>query len=227
LAQTAAKEAMTSPTLIRQTEHRETAQVWFPDGRVFEGPIGAPLESFVQAAGTDPQAPTVAALVNMELRELTYRVDEDIEVTPVTMAHSDGQRIYCRSLVFLLVKAVQELFPQSRVYVDHSLTFGGYFCEALGRERFSPQDLAAIEARMREIVAADEPIRRERVPLSEAIALFRAPHNLPDQRVARLFPRVHGPVHGLSVHVCAAGLSTWLYSRLSAERLADAARSLC
>jgi uridine kinase len=159
---------------IRLAEPRETAQVWFSDGRVFEGPVGTPLEAFVRAAGSDPEAPTVAALLDNELRELTYRVDSDIEVVPITMADSDGFRIYRRSLAFLAVTAVHELFPGTTLYVDHSMTFGGYFCHVQGRSPFTPDELAQIEARMNEIVAEDEPIFKTRVPLNEAIALFKA-----------------------------------------------------
>ena len=130
---------------IHPAQPRDTAQVWFDDGRVFEGPIGTPLEEFISAAGSDPQAPTVAALINNELRELTYRVEGDIEVAPITMAESDGFRIYRRSLAFLLVTAVEELFPEATVYVDHSLTFGGYFCQVQHREPFSAEELAQIE----------------------------------------------------------------------------------
>jgi uridine kinase len=159
---------------IHLSQPRDTAQVWFEDGRVFEGPVGFPLEAFVRAAGSEPSAPTVAALVNGELRELAYRVEADVEVVPITMAHSDGFRIYRRSMAFLLVTAVDELFPDATVYIDHSLTFGGYFCQVQGRDPFTSAELAQIEARMWEIVKADEPIRKERVPLNDAIALFKA-----------------------------------------------------
>ena len=159
---------------IHMAQPRDTAQVWLDDGRVFEGPVGTPLEEFIQVAGSDPMAPTVAALIDHELRELTYRVESDVEVAPITMDHSDGFRIYRRSLAFLLVTAVHELFPEATVYVDHSLTFGGYFCQLQDRQPFSEEELAQIESRMREIVEADEPILKTRVPLSEAIALFEA-----------------------------------------------------
>ena len=159
---------------IHPAEPRDTAQVWFDDGRVFEGPIGTPLEQFIDVAGSDPKAPTVAALIDSELRELSYRVEDDIEVSPITMTNSDGFRIYRRSLAFLLVTAVHELYPEATVYVDHSLTFGGYFCQVQGRQPFTVAELAKIESRMREIVEANEPLLKTRVPLSEAIALFEA-----------------------------------------------------
>jgi uridine kinase len=72
------------------------------------------------------------------------------------------------------VTAAHELFPEATVYVDHSLTFGGYFCQVQGRAPFTADEVAGIEARMWDIVQADEPIRKERVPLNDAIALFRA-----------------------------------------------------
>ncbi|MGC9333661.1 MAG: nucleoside kinase [Anaerolineae bacterium] len=159
---------------IHPAKPRDTAQVWLDDGRVFEGPVGTPLEAFVQTAGFDPDIPIVAALIDNELRELTYRVESDVEVKPVTMADSDGFRIYRRSLAFLMVTAIQELFPDTNVYIDHSLTFGGYFCQPQGRDAFTPDELAQIERRMREIVAKDEPILKTRVPLNDAIALFQA-----------------------------------------------------
>jgi uridine kinase len=165
---------MNQPSPIHPAQPRDGAQVWFSDGRVFEGPIGTSLEQFVRAAGLDPNCPTVAAIADNELRELSYRVEGDVEVVPITMGESDGFRIYRRSLSFLLITAVHELFPQASIYVDHALTFGGYFCEVKGREPFTEEELAQIEARMREIVAADEPILKERVPLSDAIALFQA-----------------------------------------------------
>ncbi len=85
----------------------------------------------------------------------------------------DGSRIYRRSLTFLLVVAVHQLFPDAMVTVDHSVTFGGYYCEVQGRPPFTAEELAAIQERMYSIVAADSPIDKERVPLAEAIELFR------------------------------------------------------
>jgi uridine kinase len=153
---------------------RRAAQVRFPDGRTFEAPIGTPLEAFVRAAFPDPPVSVMAALVDGKLRELTWLVACDVEAVPVTLAESDGGRIYRRSLSFLLVAAAQKLFPQAHVYIDHSLPFGGYFCQVRGREPFTPQELDRLAARMHEMIAADLPITKEEVPLDEAVALFRA-----------------------------------------------------
>ncbi len=158
---------------VRPGAPRETAQIWLPDKQILEAPIGTSLETFLQAAGLIDEQMIMAAVINGEMRELHYRVTVDSEVEPVTMRDSDGQRVYRRSLSLLLVTAAHELFPQAQVYVDHSLTFGGYYCTVDGRPNFTPEELQQIETRMHEIVARDDPITKERAPLNEVVALFQ------------------------------------------------------
>jgi uridine kinase len=158
---------------VQSAKPRKTAQVRFPDGQTFEAPVGTPVEQYIRAAMGESPVPVIAALVNGELRELTHPMHSDARVDPIFLADSDGVRIYRRSLSFLLVTAVRELFLEAQIFVDHTMPFGGYFCQARGREPFSAEELAQIEARMREIIAEDVPIVKERVPLNEVIALFR------------------------------------------------------
>jgi uridine kinase len=162
--------------LVHPAQPRTTAIVRFADGRSYEAPVGTELEQYTRAAGAErPWAsPIVAAMIDDELRELTYHIERDVEVTPLGMDDRDGSRVYRRSLTFLLVVAVQELFPAARLRVDHSVTFGGYYCEVEGRLPFTAAELAGIEEHMRAIAAADAPIGKQRVPLPAAIAVFQA-----------------------------------------------------
>ena len=157
---------------------RETIQARFPSGAIYEAPIGAPVESFVKRALADglldEATPVVAALVNDQLRELTYSLKVDAELVPIPVTSSDGTRIYQRSLSFLLVTAVRELFQRAKIVIDHSLTPGGLYCTVQDWAPFTPDDLARIEARMREIVEEDAPITKRRIPKKEAVDLFRA-----------------------------------------------------
>jgi uridine kinase len=154
---------------------RTTAQVKLADGRIYEAPTWTQVRYYVEAAGRERPwtFPIVAALIDDELRELTYHIERDVEVGPLGMNDRDGSRIYRRSLTFLLVVAVHELFPEVRLNVDHSVTFGGFYCEVEGRESFTPAELAQIEVRMRAIVEQDATITKQRVPLAEAIELFQ------------------------------------------------------
>ncbi len=151
---------------------RSTAQARFPDDRIFNAPIETPLEQYIKAAMKENPVPVMAALVNGNLRELTYPMQSDGRVDPIFLSDSDGVRIYRRSLSFLLMTAVRELFPQAHIFVDHTLPFGGFFCQVHGREPFEAEELALIERRMRELVDLDAPITREQVPLIEAIEMF-------------------------------------------------------
>ena len=158
---------------VKPASPRQTVQVRFPNGELYEAPVGTSLEEFIRAARLNHATSIVAALVDGRLRELTWPVTRDVEVTPLSMATGDGMRIYRRSLCFLLIVAARELFPQTRISIDHSLTLGGLFCRAIGREPFSEEEMTRLEERMREIVEADEPITRQELPLPQAIELFQ------------------------------------------------------
>lgn len=156
---------------VRLAGPRQIVRAHFTEGQTYEAPAGTPLAEFVEAAYPEPPCPIVAALVNGELEELTYRVFKDVEVVAIDTSANDGMRMYQRSLVFLLIVAVRELFPEARVFVDHSV-LGGLFCQVAGRELFSSEELEAVEERMREIARADEPILKEHMPVEEAKRLF-------------------------------------------------------
>ena len=159
-------------TIVRQGTPRTEAQVTFPDGTILAAPVGTPLETYVRAWCTDHCELPIAAIADGELRELTIPVQHDMGVEPLTLHSSDGMRIYRRSLVFLMTTAAAELFPDVQVVVHHALPTGAYYCRPKNRPNFSQDELDQIAARMHEIVEADAPIRRKKVPLKEAITLF-------------------------------------------------------
>ena len=163
---------ITREATVQPASPRQTAQVRFADGRTYQGPMRTTLVEFVDAAYPDAPCPIVAALVNDELMELTHPVSKDADVLPIDTSTNAGMRIYQRSLSFVLIVAVHELFPEVRLIVDHSVTLGGFFCQIVGREVFSLAELEDIQRRMREIVAADEPILRERIPVAAAKEMF-------------------------------------------------------
>jgi uridine kinase len=122
----------------------------------------------------DPQKPQiVGAIVNHNLRELTFPIEMDAEVTAVDMSDPDGARIYRRSLTFLLEVAFMELFPHWSLTIDHSVSSGAYYCHVPEQEPFSQESLDKLEAEMHAIVAANEPLVRNKVSLDEARAFFK------------------------------------------------------
>lgn len=152
---------------------RNDVQVRFPDGRAFNGPTGTTIDEFMEIAQPEVEGWVVAALVNGKLRELSLPLYRDADVIPVSSASSDGTRIYRRSLSFLMIAAAAELFPDRVFTVHHSMPFGGYYCERDDNQRLTNAELNQLRQRMQELVDADLPITQVRVPLAEALNLFR------------------------------------------------------
>jgi len=163
----------TQTSEIQQTEPRKTVEIHLPDGRVFSGPRGTAVGLFLKVLPEANTPPIMGAIINSELRELTYPVEMDSNVRPVTMADEDGARIYRRSITFLLEAAFDELFPNATLTVDHSVSSGGFFCEVTGREPLTTGELKALEDRMQAMVNEDLPLERKVIPLQEAIDYFQ------------------------------------------------------
>jgi uridine kinase len=159
-------------TSIHRSPIRQSVQARFGE-LAFEGPKGTTLEAFIQAADPTVSGRIVAALKNGKLRELSHPLLHDADIVPVTTADSDGTRIYRRSLSFLLIAAAAELWPQRTFTIHHSMPFGGYYCECDTAHPLGDDELDQLRQHMKALVAANLPIRQVRVPLNEALELFR------------------------------------------------------
>jgi uridine kinase len=165
-------QAGAAQSQIKAVPPRPTIQITLPDGRVFEGPKGTTVETFMQAAYPENDQPIIACLVNRQMRELSYHVYTDLHVEPITLAQSDGLRIYRRSLSFLLIAAAAELFPEMRIIIGYGLNFGAFYFEVSDHPPLTNAELAKLKERMWALVDANLPIQKERVPLQEAIDYF-------------------------------------------------------
>lgn len=157
---------------IQFVSPRPTVEIHLPDSRVIRGPRGAQVREFLEISAAEDSAPIVGAIVNGELRELTYPVQMDSKVRAVTMGEADGMRIYRRSLTFLLDTAFSQIITDGELHIDHSVSSGGYYCHVRGRPPLNIEELGQIEKCMRDYVSADQTFNRKEVPLQEAIAYF-------------------------------------------------------
>ncbi|MEN8171269.1 MAG: TGS domain-containing protein [Chloroflexota bacterium] len=157
---------------IQFTPISEIIEVHIPDGRVLSGPRGSTVGAFLNQLQQERDDLIVGAIVNNQLRELSYTLDMDAHVNPVSTSQADGMRFYRRSLTFLLETAFNELFPNANLAIDHSIASGGYFCQIFDRASLSGDDLAALENRMHELVDQDIPFKRKRVSLDDATNYF-------------------------------------------------------
>ncbi|MDM8528156.1 nucleoside kinase [Anaerolineales bacterium HSG24] len=163
---------------IKHSQSRKTVLITFSDGQVLKGPVGETIESFVQSRSFSSKLRPVACHVDGQLRELTYLADQDRQVRVLTLADSDGRRVYRRSLSLLLVAAAHELFPKAKILIDYGLNFGALYCQVRERPPFSKAELKQLEDHMRAMTKADIPIIKERISHEEARVVLK---NLPDK----------------------------------------------
>jgi len=117
--------------------------------------------------------PIVAAIVNNDIKDMSTTVLEDCSINFFDLSTEVGFKVYQRSLIYIMLLAARELFPNGKVIVEHSLSKGLY-CEFHLDYPLNAQDVKAVESRMREMVEADLPIIKKTLPLEEAIDLFEA-----------------------------------------------------
>ncbi|MBS7374589.1 MAG: nucleoside kinase, partial [Muribaculaceae bacterium] len=116
----------------------------------------------------------VSARVNNASQGLKFRVYQNRDVEFLDVRTSGGMRAYVRSLCFVLYKASQDVFPGSRLYMEHPISHGyfGNFHKADG-SAVTEHDVDMIRARMQQIVDEDMPFHRTEALTEDAIALFR------------------------------------------------------
>ena len=157
------------------TVPRTTVEVLLPDGRIICGPRNLPIGAFLKGLPEwSNHDPIMGAVINGELRELTHLVEMDSRVRLVKMSDPDGSGIYRRSVTFLLEAAFEDTFPTADISIDHSMSSGGFYCSVINRGPLSKEELATVEARMKELVKADLPFERTVVPLQDAISYFQS-----------------------------------------------------
>lgn len=113
----------------------------------------------------------VSAKVNNKVESLDFRVYYNKDIEFLDIANSSGMRTYVRSLFFILVKAVEELYPQGSISLEHPIS-KGYFCKLHIDRTIGPDDVQRIKQKMQEIIAADIPYTRTESHTEEVVRLF-------------------------------------------------------
>ncbi|HSC96382.1 MAG TPA: threonine--tRNA ligase [Burkholderiales bacterium] len=143
-----------------------------PDGSVkkFDRPVT--VAEIAQAIGPGLARAALAGRVNGKLVDTSHRVDSDAEVAIITDKDREGVEILRHSTAHLLAHAVKELYPDAQVTIGPVIEDGFYYDFSFKRP-FTPEDLAAIEKRMAEIVKRDLKVARQDVARDVAVKLFR------------------------------------------------------
>jgi threonyl-tRNA synthetase len=151
--------------------------VRLPDGssRQFPGPVT--VAEVAAAIGPGLAKAALAGRVgrgaDAKLVDTSYRLESDTDLAIVTDRDPEGLELIRHSTAHLLAYAVKELFPDAQVTIGPVIDNGFYYDFSYKRP-FTPEDLEAIEQRMRELAAKDEPVVRRVLPRDEAVAYFKS-----------------------------------------------------
>ena len=147
--------------------------VTLPDGsqRHFDHPVT--VDEVAGDIGAGLRRAALAGRVNGKLVDTSFVIDRDAGLAIVTDKDKDGLEIIRHSTAHLLAQAVKELFPDAQVTIGPVIEDGFYYDFAFKRP-FTPEDLAAIEARMTALANADEKVNRRVMPRDEAVKFFRS-----------------------------------------------------
>ena len=179
---------------------RSDVEVKLPNGQIIKGPRGECVGNFLKMFNEWDGSPIVGAVVDGNLRELTYPIQKDAEVRPLNMSTSDGSKIYRRSLTFLLETAFEEKFPNYYLAIDHSVPNGGYFCKVLGRAPLTREEIKSIERKMLELIKNNLPIIKEKVELEKAIDYFKEKKYKDKLRLLKYRNKPYLVLYKLGVH---------------------------
>ena len=145
--------------------------ITLPDGsvRTFEGPVSG--AAIAAAIGPGLAKAAIAMRVDGALQDLARSIEADAKVVFVTRKDADALELIRHDTAHVLAEAVQALFPGTQVTIGPSIENGFYYDFARNTP-FTPDDFAAIEAKMREIIARADRFERIVTTRHEAIALF-------------------------------------------------------
>ena len=149
-------------------------KVTLPDGSVRDVARGTTPAEIAAAIGPGLAKAAIAARVDGELRDLGRPLEADAALALVTAKdEADALELARHDYAHVLAEAVQQLFPGTQITFGPSTDDGFYYDFAPAERPFTDEDLPAIEAAMRGIIAADKPLRREEWDRADLIARWR------------------------------------------------------
>ena len=138
-----------------------------------EGSLGIALESIVKDFESEYKGYITIAKINNKLRELSYEIKENCNISFLDTTDADGSRVYFRTMSFVFIMACNELFNKSRVTIEHSLSKGLY-CEIHIDKKLQEIDIENIKSKMQDIIDKNYNIEKISTTKSKAIEIFES-----------------------------------------------------
>ena len=169
--------------------------ITLPDGSQREYPGPVTVAEVAQSIGPGLAKNTVAGKVDGKLVDASDRIDHDAKLQIITPKDQDGLEIIRHSCAHLVGHAVKQLYPTAKMVIGPVIDEGFYYDIAYERP-FTPEDMAAIEQRMKELIAQDYDVIKKVTPRAEVIEVFekrgedyklRLVEDMPDEKAMGLY----------------------------------------
>ncbi len=162
-----------------------------------EFPFGTSIFEIAKSENVKLTHPILGALVNNKVRDLTYRIHKPAQIDFFDITSIYGNAMYCRSLYFLLFKAVKDILPGVKLRILHSISSGKY-CALDGLKDGVTEALArSLEERMMEWVKKNIPFKRVELPTAETLEKYRS-HGMDEkEKMFRHRSRIYTSIYEL------------------------------
>jgi len=148
-------------------------QITLPDGSLREFPGPVTVADVAASIGAGLAKAALAGKVDGKVVDTSFVMAANSALSIVTAKDADGLEVIRHSTAHLLAYAVKELFPDAQVTIGPVIEHG-FFYDFSYKRPFTPEDLLAIEKKMTQLAALDEPVVRRVLPRDEAVAYFKS-----------------------------------------------------
>ena len=169
--------------------------ITLPDGSVrqFEAPLS--IAEIAASIGAGLAKAAIAGKINGKLVDTCDIVSEDASISIITAKDEEGVEIIRHSCAHLIGHAVKQLYPEAKMVIGPVIEDGFYYDISYERP-FTPEDIAAIETRMKELIAQNYDVIKKVTPRNEVINIFKQRHedyklrlvdDMPDEKAMGLY----------------------------------------
>ncbi|MDR1091423.1 MAG: threonine--tRNA ligase [Prevotella sp.] len=151
-------------------------KITFPDGSIREFEKGTTSMQIAESISSRLAQDVLAAKVNGQVRDLTRPIDEDATIELLKWEDEDGKHAYWHSSAHLMAEAVQILYPHAKFGIGPAIENGFYYDIDFGDTPVKDADFAKIEAKMMELIANKEEIKRQSISKPDAVKMFEDRH---------------------------------------------------
>lgn len=147
-------------------------KITFPDGSVREFEKGTTSMQVAESISSRLAQDVLAAKVNGEVWDLTRPIDTDATIELLKWEDEDGKHAYWHSSAHLMAEAVQILYPHAKFGIGPAIENGFYYDIDFGDTPVKDADFHKIEAKMMELIANKEEIKRQSITKTDALKMF-------------------------------------------------------